>query len=56
MFLQLLWWNEIVSGIVSNVASALVKWLWSLKSTTNIDGRPKLVVGLPEMGNKEKQG
>ena len=27
---------EIVSGIVSNVASALVKWLWSLKSTTNI--------------------
>ncbi|RVW46507.1 hypothetical protein CK203_067247 [Vitis vinifera] len=26
---------KIVSGIVSNVVSALVKWLWSLKSTTN---------------------
>lgn len=25
---------EIVSGVVSNVVSALVKWLWSLKSTT----------------------
>ncbi|KAF4376546.1 hypothetical protein F8388_025417 [Cannabis sativa] len=24
---------KIVSGIVSNVVSALVKWLWSLKST-----------------------
>ncbi|XP_062106814.1 uncharacterized protein LOC133818121 isoform X1 [Humulus lupulus] len=25
---------KIVSGVVSNVVSALVKWLWSLKSTT----------------------
>lgn len=25
---------EIVTGIVTNVISALVKWLWSLKSTT----------------------
>lgn len=25
---------EIISGVVSNVVSALVKWLWSLKSTT----------------------
>lgn len=33
---HILLFAEIVSGIVSNVASALVKWLWSLKSTTNI--------------------
>lgn len=25
---------EIISGVVSNVVSALVKWLWSLKPTT----------------------
>jgi hypothetical protein len=25
---------EIVTGVVSNVVSVLVKWLWSLKSTT----------------------
>ncbi|XP_010660945.1 uncharacterized protein LOC100266244 isoform X2 [Vitis vinifera] len=35
---------KIVSGIVSNVVSALVKWLWSLKSTTNtaISSRSKM--------------
>lgn len=35
---------EIVGGVVSNVVTALIKWLWSLKSTpkTGTDLSPDL--------------
>lgn len=35
---------EIVSGVVSNVVTALIKWVWSLKSTpkTGTDLSPDL--------------
>jgi hypothetical protein len=35
-------YTEILSAAVSNVVSALVKWLWSLKSNTKMGIGPSL--------------
>ncbi|KAK8346965.1 hypothetical protein V6Z12_A07G252900 [Gossypium hirsutum] len=39
---------KIVTSVVSNVVSVLVKWLLSLKSEPKTDSRPKLVAGSSE--------
>ncbi|TYI34071.1 hypothetical protein ES332_A04G178100v1 [Gossypium tomentosum] len=39
---------RILNGFFSNALSASLKWLWSLKTTTKTDTRPRLVAGSPE--------